>query len=216
MRKFEDLSGMKFGKLLVIERDYSRKKVYWKCQCECGNTAVVSSGNLKFGYTRSCGCIAKKRGHDQLFKHGESRVKNNQMYQTWLSMRRRCYDTKCKDYKRYGARGISICNEWADYINFREWSLNNGFSPNLTLDRIDYNGNYTPENCRWADNITQANNRSSNHLVTYNGKTFTVTQLSREAGIPPKTFLYRINAGWDIEHAVKTPVDYRNRLAKLS
>lgn len=179
-------TGKKFGKLTVIKRSERRNscgvKLY-KCLCDCGNITYVRGDRLKNGHTRSCGCINRKHG-----KFG------TRLYNTYSHMKERCYNKHNKHYKDYGARGIIICNEWKDdFQAFYDWSINNGYKDNLTIDRIDNNKGYSPSNCRWVNAKTQANNRRSNIYLTYNGKTQTISQWSDELGIPRGRIYMRKN-----------------------
>lgn len=129
------------------------------------------------------------------------------LYTTWCNMKGRCYRKSTKRYERYGGRGITVCKEWKDsFETFKEWALNNGYSDSLTLDRIDNNGNYCPENCRWITNKEQQSNKSDNHLITYNGRTQTITQWAEELGMSGKSFEKRIRVWKDIKRAIETPV----------
>lgn len=131
---------------------------------------------------------------------------HHRIYMIWFDMKRRCYQPKNKRYDRYGGRGIKVCEEWLDFQSFFDWSLANGYSDDLTIDRLDGNGDYSPENCRWADLITQANNRSNNHYITYQGETKTMMEWSKELNMNYSTLRRRINAGWDVEKAFGRPI----------
>ncbi len=212
-RPYEDLTGQKFGRLTAMERIQGNQRSLWMCKCECGGTKIVSLGNLKSGAVRSCGCLARETTRDRSFKHGETKTR---LWWIWCGMRQRCEKVNNKDYSRYGGRGITVCNEWHEYASFRDWAMSNGYSADLTIDRIDNDGCYCPDNCRWVSALAQDNNRRNNHTMTYNGETHTISEWGRITGISPKTILYRINAGWPIDSITTKPVDYRNRLVKHS
>jgi hypothetical protein len=136
-------------------------------------------------------------------KHGYS--KKERLYSTWCHLRQRCTNPNDRAYKRYGGRGIKVCQEWNNYISFREWALENGYADNLTIDRIDNNGDYCPENCRWVNMKIQCNNRQSNHFITCRGETHTLSEWSDIVGLQSLTILARIRKGWDEESAVFLP-----------
>lgn len=129
--------------------------------------------------------------------------RQERLYGIWKGIKVRTHNTHHKDYKYCGAKGITICDEWdKSYEAFKEWALNNGYRDDLTIDRIDNSGNYCPENCRWADLYTQANNKSNNHLITYNGKTQNMTQWAREIGVRRELIKDRLKSGWSVEDAL--------------
>ena len=169
MHNIEDLTGKKFGRLLVLERAQNRNgAVYWKCQCDCGTIKEIRGCHLRSGGTKSCGCLSKELASKRMIAHGERKTR---LYEIWYNMRQRCTNPNLKCYKNYGGRGITLCEEWKDYQNFSNWAKSNGYTEELTLDRIDSNKNYCPENCRWVSQLIQQNNRTNNHYITYNNKT---------------------------------------------
>lgn len=147
------------------------------------------------------------------YKHGETKTR---LFKIWSAMLERCEREKHVFYKYYGGRGISVCKEWHEYIAFAEWARNNGYMDNLTIDRIDVNGNYEPSNCRWITEKEQHSNTRSNRKVEYNGKVYTLTQLAAKIGMNKTTLKERLNAGWSIDDAVNRPVRLRTKGWRMS
>lgn len=202
-----DLTGQKFNRLLAIERfkKPNRSEYYYKCVCDCGNITIVSGNALRKGKTKSCGCYMKKLASEMFSTHRKS---STVLYKRWSGIKERCYSPNSTKYYRYGARGIKMCDEWKnDFIKFYDWSINNGFSENLTIDRIDVNGDYCPENCKWSNNIEQANNKTNSRFITYKGKTQTVAQWSRETGVAYDNIIARLRLGWDVDSIFTKPAD---------
>lgn len=174
MPLLDDISNQRFGRLTVIERAENSKsgKTRWRCQCDCGNTVSVQASSLKGGITRSCGCLQREIVSQNnrsmvgklhpLFKHGD---KGSRLYTIWRNMKKRCNNPNRRDYKNYGGRGIVVCDEWLhDYTAFHNWAMANGYDPDApygqcTLDRIDVDGNYCPQNCRWVSMAVQNQNK---------------------------------------------------------
>jgi hypothetical protein len=209
LNKREDLTGRKFNKLTVIEPINKDKKYEykWKCLCDCGNYCIVSASSLKTGHTKSCGCLQGEHHCDSSHIEGRTRL-----YRIWTNIKQRCLNANNKAYKNYGQRGITICKEWEQsYNSFKQWSLDNGYADNLSIDRIDVNGNYEPSNCRWVNFKTQANNTRVNKLITFNGETLTLAQWRDKMGFKRGVIEYRLQKGWDIEKTLTTPVKQKKQ-----
>ena len=200
----KDLTGEKIGRLIVIERIKNKGDyVFWKCRCSCGNFVEVSSNNLRSKHTKSCGCLSRELAAKRLTTHG---MKKTRLYNIWTNMNRRC--KTATDYTR---KGIKVCSLWEhDFNAFYKWATANGYKDGLTIDRIDYNGNYTPVNCRWATLRQQNNNRSNNRLLAYKGETKPLSIWADIVGINRRTLYTRIyNLHWDVDKALGSPVLYR-------
>lgn len=210
----DNLIGMKFNRLTVIEKSAERRKngaVKWVCKCECGNTKVVEGYKLKSGHTQSCGCLRSEMTVEKNKKNAKHGMHGTKIYGIWRHMKERTTKTTHKQYQDYGGRGIRVCDEWSDFSKFYEWSIANGYKEGLSIDRADNDGNYEPSNCRWTDDKTQANNRRNNHLIEYEGKKQTMKQWADEKGIDYGLVKNRMRAGMPLEK-----VFYKGRLKKES
>ena len=213
MINFEDLTGHRFGNLTVAERVGTDKtiNVFWICKCDCGNTTLpVTASALKSGFVEDCGHCVKS----QAKKHyPKITAKKTRLYNTWCAMKVRCYNQDSEKFNRYGGRGITVCEEWKNSFQaFYEWAMSHGYSDELTIDRIDNDGNYEPSNCRWITNKEQQNNRSNNKLISYNGKTLNISQWAELTNIPASVLYCRIyKYGWDFEKAINTPLRHKKK-----
>jgi len=210
MPKRIDLTGQKFEKLKVVS--YVGKtnggKTLWECECKCGNIAVVRSDRLKNGDTKSCGCERVRKTAERSTLHGNSKKR---LYRIWRGMIKRTSNENVKEYHRYGGRGISICKEWRDnFESFEKWALENGYKDNLTIDRKNNDGNYSPENCRWVNWKVQESNRGDVKKYTYKGGLKTIPELAEMANMRTETLRERIKKGMEISEAVETPVQGKN------
>ena len=205
--KLKDMTGKKFNKLTVISRaeNSNTGQARWNCKCECGNVIAVDGFALRIGNTRSCGCLKKEITTKRNTTHGKSKTR---IYRIYTHLKERCYSKNDKRYDDYGGRGIKVCDEWLhDFMSFYNWSMDNGYTDDLSLDRIDVNNDYCPENCRWVTIKIQENNRRNNHILTYNGETKTLSQWSEITGIRSQTILRRIKLGWNTHDALTTKVN---------
>lgn len=213
MGRLQDLTGQTFGRLTVVERTENKgKDAAWLCRCQCGKEISVTGHHLKTGHTKSCGCYKTQLIIEQGRKNATHGMKKTRLYKIWSSMKVRCSDPNVENYPAYGGRGINVCEEWrSSFESFRDWAFANGYNNKLTIDRIDVNGNYEPSNCRWATIKEQSNNKRTNRLISYKGKTQTLTQWADEIGFLPSTLSERIRTGWSIEKALTTPVQKRKK-----
>lgn len=208
-----DLKGQVFERLTVIEEAgrNTKKEILWKCKCSCGNTTEVTTYRLRKGETKSCGCLnydTDKRKTSEVGKankvHGMSKTR---VYKTYSGIKERCLNPNSKKYPDYGGRGITLSKEWDSFEKFHQWSIENGYDEELTLDRIDVNGNYEPNNCRWVDMKIQSNNKRNNRYVEYNGITKTLAEWAEHFGIKRVTLASRLDRqGLSFEEAISKEV----------
>lgn len=190
--KLKDLTGQRFGRLLVLKlAGKSNDNHYkWLCQCDCGNTKIIIGRDITSGKTKSCGCFARQLTSIRTLKHN---MHGTKIYHIWISIKQRCNNSNNHKYKDYGGRGIKICKGWEnDFMSFYNWSINNGYKEGLSIDRINNDGNYEPQNCRWVTMKEQANNRRNNHYIVYKSEIHTITEWSRIIGISSSTIQRRI------------------------
>lgn len=201
-----DLTGQKYGRLTVLNRAKSvNKHTFWKCVCECGNNVVVDSYNLRNGHTQSCGCyrqeVLEKARSPFITTHGMSRTR---FYRIWRSMKKRCHDEKHPYYKDYGGRGISVCEEWRFsfenfycdmYQSYLEHVEKYG-EKDTTIDRVDNNGNYVYNNCKWSTQLEQHRNTRMSVYISINGEKYTPSEIGKTFGILPSTVLKRYRLGF--------------------
>lgn len=201
-----DISGKTFGRLKAIEpfgKTKSRVAV-WKCVCECGNVSYVDGSSLRTGRTRSCGCLNKENSSLKNTIHGKSTTR---VYKIWQKIKDRCHNKKNDHFNCYGGRGITVCEEWEkDFMSFYNWAMRHGYRDDLTIDRIDVNGNYCPENCRWSTQKEQTNNTRKNKILEMKGEKHTLKQWSEIKNINYSSLRKRIKLGWGIEKALLTPI----------
>lgn len=200
------MTGQRFGKLTVLYRgeNTSSGQTRWVCRCDCGNITNTVAYSLTHGLIVSCGCYQREITINRNRKHNMS---NTRIYRIYREMLRRCYDSKRPTYKDYGGRGIIVCDEWKnDFMSFYKWAIKNGYTDNLTIERIDVNGNYCPENCTWIIKEDQSKNRRMSHKITINGETYCIAEWAKIMNIKPRLIMVRLNRGWTEYDAVMTPI----------
>ena len=220
MANFKDLTGKRFGRLEVLGvarkvTSGKRERYYWACRCDCGNEKEVRTDCLTSGNTRSCGCMRDEQAAINVVVNHTHKASMTRPYHIWQKIKDRCQNPNVPCYKRYGGRGIKICEEWLDPEKFMIWALGNGYSDDLTIDRIDNNGNYEPSNCRWADIKTQCRNRRSNVIVEYQGQEMTLIEASERSGINYGTLRQRYRKG-EREQKLFRPVLKQQRLVEYN
>lgn len=223
-----DITGKKFNRLTAIRLHHIEKynhgtKHFWLYKCDCGNEVVLNKNNVSNGHTQSCGCFQREQTAKASSSHNLSRVR---LYHIWNGIKARCYNKNNPAYKYYGGRGICICEKWKDdFKAFYDWSMNNGYKEEtrksnnyniLTIDRIDTNGNYCPENCRFVTAKEQSRNVRTNTLITYNNESRCLSEWAEIFGIDSELLRERLKRNWSFEKAISTPPEmYKNRSEKL-
>ena len=197
-----EMKGKKFGRLTVI--DYAgvkgRRRSMWLCQCECGKIIEVDGTHLRSGHSKSCGCISKQLISNVNYKNGLS---NTKLQYAYYNMKNRCLRKDNNMYQNYGGRGIIVCDEWLGtngFVNFCNWSISNGYRDGLSLDRIDNSKGYSPNNCRWVDIYTQANNKRNNRFIKINNEVGTVANMARKYGVDYWNLLHYSKGGQNCKY----------------
>ena len=213
MSRLVDITGNKYNMLRVISfYDIQDKKSRWLCECDCGNKKVLFGKDIKNGNTKSCGCLTHKKKYDE-----ELEIKIKRLQHIYYNMKQRCYDKNNPLYKHYGQRNIAVCKEWLkDINNFHTWALNNGYENDLTIERINVNGNYEPNNCKWITKTEQGYNKTNTVLYTIDGITKCLSEWCKIYNIDYHIVYKRLKRGNSIKEALTKPIDkkYRNKLCK--
>jgi len=208
-RRKIDVQGQRFGFATVLREDGRGKQghVLWLCQCDCGNLFHTTSSQLIRGMTKSCGCYSSacttQRNKERILYHTEDEIRLSRI---WKNMIARCEDCGATAYSRYGARGITVCEEWHSFEAFKAWAFTSGYESTLTIDRKDNNGGYCPENCRWATDQEQNCNKRNNRNIEYNGEVHNIAEWAKILDKRMSTLHWRlVKAGWSVERAFTTP-----------
>lgn len=207
-----DCLNKRYGQAQVIEYVGMNKthNCLWLCKCDCGNTFVTTATHLRSGHTKSCGCLRDEKTAIRFTKHDLS---NSRLSSIWRNMKGRCTNLKTKEYHRYGGRGIKVCSQWNDdFKSFYDWAMRNGYSDNLSLDRIDNDKDYAPDNCRWADRKMQCRNKSNNRHFLLNGQQKTLVEWCEIYGMKYSTVYRRLRRDWSLKKALVTPIE-SNKIA---
>ena len=181
-KNYKDIAGQRFGRLIAIEHipNHSRKASKWRCVCDCGKTTYVCLFSLSSGKTKSCGCLKNDKTVQRNTKHGKTHTR---IYKEWMAMKERCYRPSHPFFRYYGGKGIGVCEEWRNNFSaFYNWSMDNGYSDSLTIDRKENSKNYSPENCQWATRQQQANNRTNSLVVLFQGELLPISEIQKRTG----------------------------------
>lgn len=210
----KDITGQRFGRLVVISRAENHitsggyPVTMWNVRCDCGTEKVVRGSDMKKGRINSCGCLI--RTDPAAKKHGET---GSKLFYIYYGMKDRCNNPRNKKYEYYGGKGIAVSPEWDTFEKFRDWANKNGYQPGLTIDRIDGDKGYSPENCRWITLAEQQSHKSNSILITCDGKTKTASQWAKELGVTPAFLRSRRKAGWTDEEIITIPKGQRRKQA---
>ena len=213
--EYKSIIGERFGRLVVQkickERASGGGHVQVECLCDCGNIKVTTISRLKRGTIRSCGCLAAEGNN---YSH---RLSNTRLYNIWIGIKTRCYNPNHGTYQYYGAKGITMCPEWKeDFMNFYNWAMENGYNDNLSIDRIDPEGNYCPENCKWADSYEQANNKRKDKLENSKGMFFeNIVEVCKMYNVPYNDVEFNKDNGTLKEYLDRIEIEKMNELSNL-
>lgn len=218
--KLRDMIGRRYGRLTVVAIQKGPKSCV--CKCSCGNEKLfeVRKDSLLSGNTKSCGCLhseySRINGAKAADVHRTHGMSGTRLFRIWSGMKRRCFDKKHHEFHRYGGRGIRVCDEWLDFSSFMEWAKTTGYNDEMTIDRIDVDGGYMPQNCRWMTRAEQSGLRANVKILTFNGESGNLSQLSKRFGLPAHTAYDRMNNGWSLERTLTEPIhtEKRNRCSK--
>lgn len=220
-KSYDKIIGHKFGRLLVLEYIGYRiggaiqyKQHFIKCRCDCKKNTYHPLESVKRGDSKSCGCLKIELDKENWVKHRKS---NSRTYRAWMAMKMRCFNPKNLRYDRYGGRGITVCERWINEDGFLNFLEDMGEVPEkLSLERVDVNGNYCPENCCYANIETQSNNKVNIKLFAFNGEMLSKSQIARRIGMKPYQLLWRLNNGWEWENAISEPIDQAKSNIKIT
>lgn len=205
MGKLIDLTGQRFGRLTVVERAENAKDGHarWLCKCDCGGRITVARGDLRDGKVKSCGCLRKEIAAQTGVSGTIHGKRNTRLYNIWHGMKTRCYNPKHKFYRIYGGRGIIVCREWInDFQAFYDWAITHGYTDTLSIDRIDNDGPYSPQNCRWVTQKEQCNHLRTNRHYEVNGEIRTLPEWCTFFNVDYGKAKNRLRHGWTIEEAL--------------
>lgn len=196
------LTGERFGRWTVC--DVSEKNEHgesmYKCVCDCGTERILRRSSLTSGNSKSCGCLARESAASRNTTHGDT---GTRLYRIWAGIIQRCCNSRERyEWRKYGGRGICVCDEWRKYENFKRWAVCNGYADDLSIERIDPNGNYCPENCCWATTYEQGNNKRTSRRISFNGEVGTIREFADKYGIPYSCLYSRLRNGWSVDRAL--------------